>query len=776
MIKKRDFKKSVLVSWTVKYLAILGIPIILFLLFIAVCISILTNETSYYNGLAVAHVKSVMDRAFLDVNASATELFMDDGLKEIATYKAFRNVPAYLLYDEFSALQRTASTKQTIEGLLVYSPSMDLYITDSSYGRLSNLPTMAQFNLHLSAEKVAEIFSSQGKAMEIHDASFTLVSGKEVPRIIVTRPLNYVNSVFYVAAIISTENIFGSESEFGSYHNVMIYSSANGDFVFDLSKMSSRLTDESEVSLDSVSETGSERVSVFKRSGSIVASAPSNQTNFTYVIKISKAQYYHVIYVMYALMFAYIVIALLVSGLFSLRRMKKDWLALESAIDSVGADTTEARDIYAPFVSSVSKLEQEKAGLGSVIERQTASIKSNMLKSLVSGTEEGFVSKKALEECGLSFPSDSFMVMIIETIKEADDVAEKVPGEKLSRGGSNSWVAEAEKAAEMACDAEVMHIFPFSSQYGAAILISFTGDYIDKKHDVYADMTLYVERMGPEFASRVAASDLIDGIENIGTAYISAISTMEYKSNMNIKELVFSRDVSALNGQIRYIYSQESAFALSTAVSEGNGDSAVSIIREVYKKNKESGVSSRHLRYLLFAMSNDILKLSVKLEDILGTSFVPFVVPNILQTQNPDVVRVNLEENVISFCSSVVSARNAMGNIDDDSYRIYQRAVKIIDERFRDPMLNVSDVANSMDLSLTHISKIFKKYHRMNISDYISRVRVEAAKGLLERGVQLQDIASTCGFGSLRTFMRVFHKLEGITPGQYRSYKKESDL
>ena len=30
------------------------------------------------------------------------------------------------------------------------------------------------------------------------------------------------------------------------------------------------------------------------------------------------------------------------------------------------------------------------------------------------------------------------------------------------------------------------------------------------------------------------------------------------------------------------------------------------------------------------------------------------------------------------------------------------------------------------------------------------------------------DVVSECGFGSLRTFLRVFKSVEGITPGQYK--------
>ncbi|MBQ4280834.1 MAG: AraC family transcriptional regulator, partial [Spirochaetales bacterium] len=34
--------------------------------------------------------------------------------------------------------------------------------------------------------------------------------------------------------------------------------------------------------------------------------------------------------------------------------------------------------------------------------------------------------------------------------------------------------------------------------------------------------------------------------------------------------------------------------------------------------------------------------------------------------------------------------------------------------------------------------------------------------------VSVSEVSMRCGFGSLRTFMRVFKASEGITPGQFR--------
>ena len=68
--------------------------------------------------------------------------------------------------------------------------------------------------------------------------------------------------------------------------------------------------------------------------------------------------------------------------------------------------------------------------------------------------------------------------------------------------------------------------------------------------------------------------------------------------------------------------------------------------------------------------------------------------------------------------------------------------------------------------------RCFKKNGTENISDYLTNYRIAKAKELLALSgaeeVSVSEVSMRCGFGSLRTFMRVFKASEGITPGQFR--------
>jgi len=68
-----------------------------------------------------------------------------------------------------------------------------------------------------------------------------------------------------------------------------------------------------------------------------------------------------------------------------------------------------------------------------------------------------------------------------------------------------------------------------------------------------------------------------------------------------------------------------------------------------------------------------------------------------------------------------------------------------------------------------YFSKAFKYYTGKSVNDYIYELRVkEAIKLLLERKMNILDIALYIGFDSVKTFNRAFKKFTGKNPSDYR--------
>jgi len=81
-----------------------------------------------------------------------------------------------------------------------------------------------------------------------------------------------------------------------------------------------------------------------------------------------------------------------------------------------------------------------------------------------------------------------------------------------------------------------------------------------------------------------------------------------------------------------------------------------------------------------------------------------------------------------------------------------------------------SQVAKELHLSRFYFCTLFKKRTGLTFTEYLTRVRIERVKELLANpNLRISEIAFQTGFQSLTHFNRVFLKLTGESPTEYRS-------
>ena len=84
--------------------------------------------------------------------------------------------------------------------------------------------------------------------------------------------------------------------------------------------------------------------------------------------------------------------------------------------------------------------------------------------------------------------------------------------------------------------------------------------------------------------------------------------------------------------------------------------------------------------------------------------------------------------------------------------------------------LRLGQVAKAVNTSTFYFCKMFKKVAGVNFTDYLSRVRIEKSKELLlNPNLRISEIAYEVGFQSLTHFNRVFKRILGQAPTDYRA-------
>ena len=93
---------------------------------------------------------------------------------------------------------------------------------------------------------------------------------------------------------------------------------------------------------------------------------------------------------------------------------------------------------------------------------------------------------------------------------------------------------------------------------------------------------------------------------------------------------------------------------------------------------------------------------------------------------------------------------------------------RYIQEHF-DADLSMQDVARVMNYSDAYFCKLFKQCFKINFSTYLNEYRVEKAKEMLaDRRLSIKEISLGCGYADSNYFTRVFRRVTGMTPSEYR--------
>jgi len=81
----------------------------------------------------------------------------------------------------------------------------------------------------------------------------------------------------------------------------------------------------------------------------------------------------------------------------------------------------------------------------------------------------------------------------------------------------------------------------------------------------------------------------------------------------------------------------------------------------------------------------------------------------------------------------------------------------------------LKDAAAVVCLSPKYLSRIFKQITGIGFSEYKLKIKIKKAKGLLKKtGYNIGQISDKMGYQNMESFIRIFKKLTGHTPTQYR--------
>lgn len=121
-------------------------------------------------------------------------------------------------------------------------------------------------------------------------------------------------------------------------------------------------------------------------------------------------------------------------------------------------------------------------------------------------------------------------------------------------------------------------------------------------------------------------------------------------------------------------------------------------------------------------------------------------------------------DKIVNDCAVLVDPAR---RVEEAVPRMIEAACKYIDRNFNEP-LSLQLLSEMSGVSESYFSKQFVKESGCNFVDYVAKVRVDMAKKWMGSGMKLYEIAERVGYPNQAHFSKVFRKVAGETPNEYR--------
>ena len=111
---------------------------------------------------------------------------------------------------------------------------------------------------------------------------------------------------------------------------------------------------------------------------------------------------------------------------------------------------------------------------------------------------------------------------------------------------------------------------------------------------------------------------------------------------------------------------------------------------------------------------------------------------------------------------------NKPGNIKHRSD--VDRALKFISENYVEN-ISLNDIVKCVHISKYHFVRIFKEYMTESPYQYLQNYRINMSKKLLtETDIPISEIVNLVGFSDIHNYIKVFKRMVGTTPSDYRRH------
>ncbi len=237
-------------------------------------------------------------------------------------------------------------------------------------------------------------------------------------------------------------------------------------------------------------------------------------------------------------------------------------------------------------------------------------------------------------------------------------------------------------------------------------------------------------------------------------------------SNKNIPALnISTHDNAILSAHLlEQRYSMENQ--LMQAVASGKLHKA-----EMFFSNLSSEQFEKRLDNPIRDMKNYAIILNTILRKAVENASVhPLHIHNISSQYAAKIELISSQSNFISLLKEMIRKYTLL--VKNHSLKGYSMHIRKVITNINQDLtenLTLKTQAEALNVNPSYLSTLFKKETGMTLTDYVNHKRIEHALLLLNStDMQIQTISLYCGIPDVNYFTKVFKKIVGKTPKEYR--------
>jgi AraC-like DNA-binding protein len=425
---------------------------------------------------------------------------------------------------------------------------------------------------------------------------------------------------------------------------------------------------------------------------------------------------------------------------------------------------------------SNTRSEKEKIALQFQIHQNV--LRSNMLNRLLKGKLDTVIPyEEAFKSFNMKLLSDDFAVILF-VVENDESLSSKLPGIDIN---------ERRKLLQFIITNVVEELVSHYHHAGyvaevddmMVCLVNFGGTgsahLKEELHAIATEAQQFLLRYQMDLT--VSIGGIHASLPGIAEAYREAVDAMAYKMVLGKQEIITYDEIrrdSADNLEFGYYYPLQVEQQIINLIKVGDYEQASKFMEDVTDRNFNKPIMSLTLaRCLIFNLVGTMVKAINELGDgessILGDN--PLWMDKIIACDTILEMKQELQMLLKEVCAfAAAKLENNVSQERAESLRdLVLKVTRHIEEQYRDSNLNVNTIGEHFDLKGSYLSKLFKNQTGEGLLDCINKYRIEQAKQMMKsKQDSISDIARQVGYNEVATFIRVFKKYEGITPGKFK--------